>query len=415
VGNTYNIILLGTEQDDKLVAHWEYSKAYHGYVRYTTVHGAGGDDTLSVDPALAYDGVELDGDDGNDLLLDGEGNDTLSGGAGDDDIVAAEGKDVIDGGEGSDTLRTGGDLSRLTITGIEHLFAIYDVQIAGFDLGIFETIEMDRDASIIFREAVTFDGSKLVGSHLRLIGSMEDDFLDLSATTATVEMHGERGDDHLLAGSGEALLQGDGGDDELAAGSGNATIEGGNGNDDISGGVGKDMLDGGSGNDTINGGDGDDRISSGIGNDTVKGGDGDDQISGSSVGNKALYGGGGDDLFENLDDATGKVTLVGGQGNDTLRFHGDVSALHVSGIETLEITLKVDRNDFEQHLPIKASGDFLESFKHIFGDSHDPSVAAQIELTSSDFHWRDQHSSLFGDIYGTSHADEIDMSKARKY
>jgi Ca2+-binding RTX toxin-like protein len=287
--------------------------------------------------------------------------------------------------------------------------ALGTLRVRALDVDAFESITIGYHSSLHFTEATTFDGHNLVGSHFKLAGSDENDRLDLSATAARVEIDGGDGNDQLLAGSG------------------NASIAGGNGDDEITGGIGKDNLNGSSGNDTVDGGGGNDLIIAEIGNDWVNGGDGNDKISGTVIydhtnhpiktsGDKMFDGGAGNDLFENLDGLGDfRATLVGGQGNDTLQFHGDASNLSVEGIETLELTLKIDRNDFEEHLPIKASGEFLESLEHISSDRRVGSVAAQIELTSSEFHWRDQHSSLFGDIYGTSHADEIDMSKARKY
>lgn len=416
--NHYNLVLQGDEKDNTLNAHEQSNGG--GFDYYTIVHGNGGNDRLSVDYYLYLrykKGVELYGDDGNDRISDtenslfmGNTNDTLSGGTGDDVIASRAGKDVIDGGDGSDTLQTGGDFSRLTVTGVEHLYATGQLQITGSDLAMFASVEFNRGASVALNDATTLHADNFIGN-VYLIGSAENDILDLSGSTANLTITGGNGDDSLLSGSGRAELNG------------------GSGDDDIIGGTGNDRLNGGNGDDTVIGGDGNDLIIAEIGNDWVKGGDGNDKISGETIydnsnypirstGDKMFDGGAGDDLFENVHNLTDfDVTLIGGKGEDTLEFHGDASNLNVSGIETLVFTDKVSRPHFDLSQPLKASGEFLESFRHVVDGSYDPSVTTpMIQLTSADdFHWRDAQSKLSGEISGTTHADAIDMSNAAKY
>jgi Ca2+-binding RTX toxin-like protein len=61
------------------------------------IRGLGGDDELQ--------GPDVDGGEGNDLLLGGTGDEELRGGPGNDAFIPYEGSNLIAGGEGSDTVR----------------------------------------------------------------------------------------------------------------------------------------------------------------------------------------------------------------------------------------------------------------------------------------------------------------------
>lgn len=116
-------------------------------------------------------------------------------------------------------------------------------------------------------------------------------------------------------------------------------ISGGTGNDTLIGNDGVNSLDGGAGNDTVRGEGGDDLISVGLGDDSLDGGAGDDLLVGqgdfdfqltdaaliSLLGNNALQsielarltGGTADNVLD-ASVFSGSVTLLGGDGNDTL-------------------------------------------------------------------------------------------------
>jgi Ca2+-binding RTX toxin-like protein len=91
-------------------------------------------------------------------------------------------------------------------------------------------------------------------------------------------------------------------------------LRGGSGNDTLIGGAGNDLLDGGSGNDLLLGGAGNDRLRGGSGNDILLGGLGNDVLTGDD-GDDILLGGSGDDC---LNGGNGKDILIGGLGNDGL-------------------------------------------------------------------------------------------------
>jgi Ca2+-binding RTX toxin-like protein len=98
---------------------------------------------------------------------------------------------------------------------------------------------------------------------------LQNDFVNLSTSSAEIT---------VLAGDG---------DDMIATGQGNDKLYGQDGNDALNSGVGDDLVLGGAGNDLINGGSGSDTLWGGAGNDTVIGG----------TGNDAMWGGSGSDTF----------------------------------------------------------------------------------------------------------------------
>ncbi|PWS34544.1 hypothetical protein DFH01_23665 [Falsiroseomonas bella] len=145
------------------------------------------------------------------------------------------------------------------------------------------------------------------------------------------------GADTIFGGAGGAdSLGGGAGDDVIFSSVGASTIDGGDGADSLIGNSNNDRLTGGLGDDTIDGGDGNDDIDGSPGADSLRGGLGNDTIFGSS--NDTLLGDEGDDNFTASSGVfadggagndrmsalgffpnTGASTLVGGEGDDTLR------------------------------------------------------------------------------------------------
>ncbi len=173
-------------------------------------------------------GEELNGTDGNDLILGKTGNNIINAGAGDDVVMEDGGNDFIDGGDGNDTIYSGAD-NDLVIAG------------AGDD--------------------VVFAG---LGNDLLLGGDGND------------ALFGEGGNDVIFGGKGNDLISGDGGNDVLSGDAGDDQVYGGSGNDAVFGGVGNDELAGMDGNDRLDGGTGNDLLDGGTGADEMIGGAGDD-------------------------------------------------------------------------------------------------------------------------------------------
>lgn len=61
--------------------------------------------------------IQIDADDGDDLLIGGSGNDTIKGGAGNDTILGGFGDDDLSGGDGDDTIVGGGQIE-ITVTNL---------------------------------------------------------------------------------------------------------------------------------------------------------------------------------------------------------------------------------------------------------------------------------------------------------
>ncbi len=177
------------------------------------------DDAAAVDDSFAKD--DLDGEDGDavllgtpdrDVMFTGDADDVADGQGGDDYIAGEGGNDALIGGSGDDTLNGG-------------------------------------------------DGQDI------LSGGDGDDSLC-----------GQNGDDVIDGGAGDDTLVGGAGNDVLTAGDGDDSLLGGLGDDTLDGGTGSDVLMGGDGNDVLYGGD-DAAV------DYLNGGNGDDWLHGGAIDN----------------------------------------------------------------------------------------------------------------------------------
>jgi len=312
------------------------ASAFDGNV---TIYGGGGDDTLlggsGVDLLNGNDGGDsLDGGDGDDRIYGGAGNDWLDGGGGNDRVRGHGGNfDTLVGGAGDDQLDGGSGSGDRVYQSHDGNLVLLDGELSG--------VGTDRLSSIDVVE---------------LVGGAGPDRFNAAAYSGDVILRGGGGDDTLLSGSGSDLLVGNSGDDELSSAAGA---------DRLFGGSGSDVLDGGSGNDLLRGQAGDgDRLTGGDGNDTLGGGDGVDYVI--EVGDvdfvltmASLVGRGSDTLLEiegveltggvgdNSIDATTavvSVTLIGGDGNDSLRGgSGDDVLKGLAGDDLLDGGGGVDR------------------------------------------------------------------------
>ncbi len=211
---------------------------------------------------------QIDGGAGDDVLSGGLGTDTLIGGLGDDQLNGGDGGDflvdlsgvvAIDGGDGDDTLTVGalvtagtiagglgtdqlnksGNLSGVTVSGIETIntnggtLTATAAQLEGFDTIRFSAAQATAAISLVQAGAGTVDlTDELLGRRVLYQGSADND----TVTTS----------------NGADRLDGGAGDDTLNGGLGNDTVIGGLGNDLIVQGAtdGRDLIDGGAGVDT---------------------------------------------------------------------------------------------------------------------------------------------------------------------
>ncbi|MBM6582484.1 hypothetical protein ILT44_19960, partial [Microvirga sp. BT689] len=167
-----------------------------------------------------WQGDNLSGGDGNDVLLGGSGNDQLEGGSG---------ADTLDGGASQDT-------------------ATYWSAMSG----------VVADLS---------DGSNNQGD---AAGDVYLNIENLDGTHYNDTLRGDEAANFIFAGDGDDLVEGKGGDDHLNGWMGNDTLLGGEGNDEFQDSEGANVIDGGAGDDAVYG------VGEGTGADTLTGGAGRD-------------------------------------------------------------------------------------------------------------------------------------------
>lgn len=292
-----------------------------------------GPDTGGVQTSLTgYDGLRAAT--GDDIIIGGTGDDTLFGGAGDDTVIVSEADntDTITGGEDAD----GSDIDTVTFDSVGTTDGV-DVSFTGDEAADYQVGTTGSDGSFTEIE--------------RVVGTDNDDTIDLTNDTSGITVESGTGDDTITSGAGDDVIDASTGDDTVALNDnfGNDDIVGGedvgNGDTDVldATGVTVDttldltapetgtLTDGtdtatlaeieqfflGSGNDTATGSTGDDFVDLGAGDDTINAGAGDD----------AIAGGTGDDEIV-LTNGFGDDTITGGEDADD----NDVDVLNASDI-----------------------------------------------------------------------------------
>ena len=281
---------------------------------------------------------------GNDTLDGGLGNDELYGGANDDVIMGGAGVDTLFGGAGNDTLNAGdgvfGNYDQVN-GGDGNDLMIYDSGdfFDDFDGGNgIDTVSLDWSGNFIIdlqagTYTTTFDTPttwdilnvenvlSIGGGNDSITGTLGDN--EILGGDGNDTVNALKGDDSVDGGLGDDVLAGYNGNDTLLGGNGDDTILGGRDDDSIIGHAGNDSLSGNDGNDFLDGRDGLDTINAGSGNDTVEGGSGDDMIVGGGGQDRLIGAGDNDTLFGNSGDdylnaGNGNDVVWGGQGDDTV-------------------------------------------------------------------------------------------------
>ena len=189
------------------------------------VNGQGGNDVITGSVELnGLISLDLDGGEGNDLLIGGDGADVLRGGAGNDTLLGNRGNDVVLGQDGNDLLiMNDGDGSDFLEGGED----IDTVQVNGSNTAG-DSFRVDPNG-----ERVRFRRTNLSQFTLNI------------GTTENLDVNGQGGGDVIIASTGLASLT-------------DLDFDGGEGNDLLIGSDGADVLRGGAGNDTLLGGRGND-------------------------------------------------------------------------------------------------------------------------------------------------------------
>lgn len=276
----------GFEGDDTFV----YRRTAAGVFGFAS--GGPGEDILSTRSGE----INLDGNDGNDILHDmygtgttgGPGDDifylrnasrstTVDGGDGDDLIFGGHNGNHIGGGNGNDTIY-GGDLTDTIFGG------------SGADFIAAGAGDDEIDSGIVLGHTFANpDGDDTV------LGGPGNDTIKTGRGNDIV--NGGDGNDTILSGPDDDEIRGGDGDDDIKSGLGNDTINGGFGDDTITAGPDNDDVNGAGGNDTISLGNGNDIGHGGSGDDTINGNSGDDTITG-GPGTNVLIGGPGENTID---------------------------------------------------------------------------------------------------------------------
>lgn len=337
-----------------------------------TLRGLGGNDILS---GGAGDD-RLEGGDGNDWLIGEDGADEILGSAGDDQIDAGNGNDIIDGGIGNDDIEAGAGDDQIsgqagddrinagggsdTVNGGDgNDWLSSGDQFPYSDQTSLDTVNGDagNDTITIGRGDTASGGAGLDVLNLHYAWSAEGISVNLSdilngvaganqgATVSGMEsLHSVVGTAHadtIVIGNLVLVSDADGNPGIVAAGDGDDTVIGGTGNDVLNGQGGNDNLIGGAGNDSFDALEGNDRLEGGIGDDTYDVDDMADLIFegidegtdtartfGSlylyaNVENLTILGGGpsfgvGNELANIITGNIGDNLLIGGAGNDII-------------------------------------------------------------------------------------------------
>ena len=309
--------------------------AYSDKVQVSNPDGTTGAVTPS---PYSVSGQEINGTDGNDLLLGKTGNVVIKSRDGNDVIVAGDGNNRIEVGNGNDVIYAGNGADLITAgsgDNVIHSGLGNDVIMAGngnnaiFAGGGNDVILAGDGNNLIYARA----GNNLVragnGNNAIVVGSGNN------------VVFAGNGDNTLQGGSGRVRMQVGSGHNTLIAGTGIATMIGGSGDNTfvINKAADEIVTQAGAHNtvrasiDYVMGADIAALELSGTGNLTGTGNDADNTLTG-NAGNSTLIAGNGNDT---LIAGSGVTTMIGGSGNDTfvVKHSADVVQAQAGGVHTI--------------------------------------------------------------------------------
>ena len=370
--------ILGGDGDDTLI----------GSPAADLIYGGAGNDILIGGDGVDHEYGEAGNDQFGDLSLTGNGvaddagNDFLFGGDGADTFIwePGDGSDAVQGGDDAgDVLRFLGSaaanafllsanstdpthfnlaLGAATVdtSGVEQVILSAlaggdSVTVSDLTTTEIKAVNIDLGAgdadTVIFNGRNTADDIAVSSAGAGFIDFQGLGY-DLNISNATVAdtltVNGNNGDDSIKGNTGVEntigiIFNGNDGNDYLSA---DAILNGGNGDDTLVGGVGADTLNGDAGNDILTGNGGADTLNGGTGTDTVVetrdanftltdaaltiGAEGTDTLN--SIERASLSGELGDNTF-NIGLFSGKTTLFGDSGSDTVNFSTATAAINI--------------------------------------------------------------------------------------
>ena len=262
----------------------------------------------------AGDGIFLEGDSSDDILMGSAGNDYLYGDAGNDVLDGSAGNDELEDDLGNDTYLFGRGYGQDIVCEWDYTAGNIDTVRLAADIlpsaiTVFEDpwsesiiLSINGTSDTLTIESWFSSDAAKVEQFLFADGTVwgVDDIMSLMAPLPAIsigsdEIAGTEGNDTIKALAGNDCVTGEGGDDVLVGGAGD---------DYLDGGAGSDILNGGSGSDTLFA----DRRYSDSGNNLLAGGVDGDNLN-ASIANDLLIGG------------TGNDDVIGDDGNDVLLFN----------------------------------------------------------------------------------------------
>ncbi len=312
-------------------------KWYHHFTSWFEGEESGEIEELNVVVSDDKENADINGTDGNDLIITGNGDKTVFAGAGNDKIhvgwkdefnyIKSFGNQIINAGPGNDT-----------------------IWVEYFEDGGVHELNGGEGDDLIY----TWENNNVLN------GDDGEDYLQADGTGH--KLYGGEDDDRLHAGGSGNELYGENGNDDVEVNGDSNVLNGGDGNDNLYGGGNANTLDGADGNDKIevyvfdrekftssdnniiNGGRGDDSIRVGgyrfgdyyEGNfNSISGGPGEDSIY--VRGNNNTVNGDADD--DELDVAGNSNIVNGGAGNDTINIGSDDNTVDGgNGEDRIDIT-----------------------------------------------------------------------------
>ncbi len=301
---TASIRLMGNDGDDSIKAG----------MNGDTLVGGDGSDTLSgglmTDLLIGGAGDDwLYGGGGNDVLVGETGSDLLSGNSGFDSLFGGDDDDTLRGGEKNDLLDGG--------TGFDQVLEIADVNFVLAAGRLDVRLPATRSKTDRSRAAENAGSPLEVGTTNVLANN-----IDRLISIESADLHGGVSSNRLDASKfdGPVTLRGFNGDDTLIGGRHDDNLDGGIHNDQLFGGVGNDLFTADAGDDRLVGGSGINRLLAdgdhdwrltaqqliGLGTDRIE-----------NINMAELRGGPSANRLDAME-FTGRVTLIGGGGEDTL-------------------------------------------------------------------------------------------------